>query len=69
MAAKLEVFNPYEPEIGIVFEYTPPGTPGVAQGWHGKCTECGKVCHYWTEEKVFRKGQDHVNSHFRGGRG
>jgi hypothetical protein len=64
---KLEVFNPSDPEIGIVFEYTPPRTEGKAQGWHGKCTECGKPCHYWNEEKVYREGQKHVNSHFRGG--
>lgn len=66
MGVKLVVFKDSEPEIAITLEYTPEGTPGVALGWRGSCTECGKTVHYWAEEKAFEHGQKHVDGHGEG---
>lgn len=63
MGVKLVIFNDTDPGIGMTLEYTAPGTPGRAQGWHGTCTECGKPVHYWTQEKAFEAGQEHVDGH------
>ena len=62
MAARLVIFKDSEPEIGIILEYTPPGT-GKARGWYGACTQCGKKVHYWNEERAFLIAQEHVDSH------
>jgi hypothetical protein len=61
MGVKLVVYKDAEPEIGITLEYTAPGTPGKAQGWHGTCTQCGKPMHFWNQEKAFEAGQAHVD--------
>jgi hypothetical protein len=64
MGVKLVVFNDEDHGIAITFEYVSPGThQTLAQGWRGKCTQCGKPMHFWTEEKAFRCGQAHVDSH------
>jgi hypothetical protein len=63
MGAKLVIFNDADPNIGMTLEYTAPGTPGRARGWHGSCTQCGKPVHYWREEDAFERGQAHVDSH------
>lgn len=63
MAVKLIIFNDQEPEIGITLDYVPPRTPGVARGWHGACTQCGKKVHYWSEGTAFRRAQEHVDAH------
>ncbi len=63
MGRKLVVFKDDEPEIGITFTYVEPGTPGLARGWHGACTECGKPMHFWSEGNAFERGQWHVDQH------
>lgn len=63
MGLRLVVFNDQDPDIGIDLTWVPEGTPGVAHGWRGSCTECGKAMHFWTEEKAFESGQQHVDSH------
>lgn len=60
---RIGVFNEIDPAIGITFEYTPPGTPGRAQGWYGSCTECPAVLHFWRAESAFERGQQHVDRH------
>lgn len=61
MGIKLVVFKDAEPEIGITLTYVPAGTPGVAQGWRGECTQCGKPVHYWGERAAFQGAQAHVD--------
>jgi len=63
MGVKLVVFNNREPEVAIVFEYVAPGTAGLARGWRGACTGCGKTLHFWDERKAFQNGQEHVGKH------
>jgi hypothetical protein len=54
---QLLVFNAADPCIGISFR------TGPYRGYAGTCTECGKPMHFWTEERAFRLGQEHVDSH------
>lgn len=63
--AKLLAVNEKDPGIAVLFEHVPEGTPGVAQGWRGRCTECGDrwVMHRWTRDKALEDGQRHVDSH------
>lgn len=63
MGRKLVVFKDDEPEIGITFTYVEPGVLGVAQGWRGTCTECGRPMHFWQAERAFTGGQAHVDQH------
>jgi hypothetical protein len=63
MGVKLVVFNDEDPGVGATFDYVPRGTPGLAHGWRGMCTQCGKPMHFWTQESAFEHGQAHVNSH------
>ena len=62
MGVKLVVFNDEDPGVSITFEYVAPGTAGIAQGWRGTCTGCGKPVHFWDEDKAFKYGQEHVDS-------
>lgn len=64
MGVKLTIFNDRDPDTAITLTYT-PGGPLQPLGWHGKCTECGKPVHYWTEEKAFKYAQEHVDGHNR----
>lgn len=66
MGVILVVFNNLEPEIGIVFEQVPEGTPGQAHGWRGSCTQCGKPMHFWKQDKAIEDGQQHVDGHVSG---
>lgn len=61
--ARLVVQHDVDPAIGIVLEEVPPGTPGRSQGWHGRCTECGRVMHRWTKDDALRDAQAHVDKH------
>lgn len=63
MGVKLVVFKELEPEIAVVLLHVPEGEPGRAPGWHGKCTECGKPVHFWTEAKAVIACQEHVDAH------
>jgi hypothetical protein len=61
--AKLVVVNEQEPSISVVFEYIDPADPVRPQGWHGKCTGCGRVIHRWQMAGAFDSGQRHVDNH------
>jgi len=61
--AKIVVFNDADPNIGIVLEEMPQGAPGKARGWHGKCTQCGRVMHRWAMGNAIRDAQNHVDQH------
>lgn len=54
---QLLVFNAVDPCIGINFR------TGAYRGYAGTCTECGKPMHFWTSERAFRLGQEHVDAH------
>jgi hypothetical protein len=56
--AKGVVFNQVDPGIGINLT-----DEGEARGVTGTCTECGKPMHWWTWERAFRLGQEHVDGH------
>jgi hypothetical protein len=60
--AKFIVQHDTVPEIGIVLEHS-DGGPGIAQGWHGRCTECGRRMHRWHLEKAIEDARRHVDSH------
>lgn len=63
--AKLVVQHDGDPAIGIVLEYTEPGTPGKAEGYSGTCTECGWPIHRWQQNvlAVIQDAQAHVDAH------
>ena len=61
--AKFIVQHDAVPQIGMVLEYIPTGTFGVAPGWRGACTECGRKIHRWHLEKAVEDAQRHVDSH------
>lgn len=64
MGVKLVVYKDAEPEIGIVFDWEDAELAGLrAQGWHGRCTQCGKTMHFWTQERAMSNGQTHVDRH------
>lgn len=63
MGVKLVIFNDADPGIAVTLTCVPQGAPGVARGWHGECTQCGKPVHYWTEEKALKHAQEHVDGH------
>lgn len=57
------VYKDTEPEIGITFQWVPPGTPGQAHGWRGECTQCGRPMHFWNVARAMDGGQKHVDTH------
>lgn len=61
--AKIVVHNEKDPQIAIVLEEVPAGTPGKARGTHGTCTECGWPLHRWERDNAIRAAGDHVDSH------
>jgi hypothetical protein len=61
--AKFVVLNEKDPDIGIVLEEVPMGTPGQGQGWRGRCTQCGWPMHRWNMEVAVRSAQGHVDGH------
>lgn len=61
--AKVVVFNQDDPCIGIILEEVPEGTPGRAQGVHGRCTECWNPMHWWHMERALPAAQAHVDAH------
>jgi hypothetical protein len=64
--AKHIVQHSVDPGIAIVLTETLPGVPGVARGFHGRCTECGKTMHRWDKDRAVRGAQRHVDSHESG---
>lgn len=61
--AKLVIQHEQDPAIGIVLVEVPPDVLGVAQGWRGTCTECGRKIHRWRQERAIEAAQKHVDSH------
>jgi hypothetical protein len=54
-----------DPGIAVTLEWTPPGTPGRARGWHGTCTECGPAwsMHRWNDEAALTSAHRHIDLH------
>lgn len=61
--AKLVVIHDKDPGISVIFTEVPPGRPETAQGWYGRCTECGRAMHWWHMNTAFEAGRMHVDSH------
>ena len=57
---KRVVFNEADPGIGVTLVQ---GEEGQALGWSGRCTECGKPMHWWTESRAVAGAQAHVDAH------
>lgn len=61
--AKIVIHNQVDPAIGITLEYVKPDDPDRPQGWHGKCTECGRNMHRWDQDRAMASAQRHVDRH------
>lgn len=63
--AKLLSVQEDDPGVAVTMAWTPPGTPGRAQGWYGSCTECGPdwSAHRWTEVAALETAQRHIDMH------
>jgi hypothetical protein len=61
--SKIVVQHDTDPCIGIVLEEVPEGTPGRAHGWHGTCTQCGRVMHWWHRDPAIAGSRAHVDRH------
>lgn len=62
--AKLIVQHDEDPGIAIILEQVlPASTEGRAQGWHGRCTECGKTTHRWGQAVAIESARRHVDNH------
>lgn len=62
--AKIVVQNDADPAIAIVLTGVSPGdTMTLAQGWRGRCTQCGWPMHRWTQANAIASAQRHVDKH------
>lgn len=65
--AKLMMVSEKDPTIAVIFTHVPPGTPGVPQGWRGRCTDCGPdwVMHRWRQDTAFADAERHILTRHR----
>lgn len=61
--ARIVVRHDKDPDIEVTLEYVPEGTPGLAQGTHGRCTGCGRPMHWWRLSDALRAVVRHVDAH------
>lgn len=61
--AKIVIQHDIDAAIGMILEEVPAGTPGVASGAHGKCTECPHTIHRWDRDNAIAAAKKHVDSH------
>ena len=61
--AKLLVVNEQDASIAVLIEEIPEGTPGRAEGWYGRCTDCGPawVMHRWKQDRALSDAGHHVD--------
>lgn len=64
--AKIVVQHDVDPGIAIVLEEVPEGTPGLARGTRGSCTECGWPMHRWRRDDAIAAAKQHVDLHQSG---
>lgn len=52
-----------DPTIAVLLEHVPEGAPGRAQGWHGRCTDCGPAwtMHRWHTERALLDAAHHID--------
>jgi len=61
--AKLMTVSEQDPTIAVILEYVPPGTPGLPQGWRGRCTDCGPAwsMHRWNQDRALAGAAHHID--------
>jgi len=61
--AKLLVVREDDPTISVLIEEVSKDEPGRAEGWYGRCTDCGPawVMHRWKKDRALADAVHHVD--------
>lgn len=60
---KLVVHREDDPDIGVVYEEVPEGDLLRPAGFHGECTECGRIFFFWRRGRAVRGATSHLARH------
>jgi hypothetical protein len=63
LMAKLIVQHDEDPGIAIILEEWRISGSNRFLGWHGTCTQCGRVMHRWGEHRAIESAREHVDRH------